>query len=70
VSLPDRLHHAPQGSQHCRQVEGHGEWSVGALRDSAQTRPDQYFPFAIETFQLPSACACYNGAYVEPPHRK
>jgi hypothetical protein len=31
---------------------------------------DQYFPFAIETFKLPSACACYNGAYVEPPHRK
>jgi len=31
---------------------------------------DHYFPFAIETFQLPSACACYNGAYVEPPHRK
>merc|ERR1712037_782554 len=30
---------------------------------------DQYFPFAIETFKLPSACACYNGAYVEPPHR-
>merc|ERR1712106_976282 len=31
---------------------------------------DKYFPFAIETFQLPSTCACYNGAYVEPPHRK
>merc|ERR1719347_957785 len=31
---------------------------------------DKYFPFAIETFQLPSACACYNGAYVEPPHKK
>jgi hypothetical protein len=31
---------------------------------------DQYFPFAIETFKLPSACACYNGAYVEPPHKK
>merc|ERR1711971_618116 len=31
---------------------------------------DQYFPFAIETFKLPSACACYNGDYVEPPHRK
>merc|ERR1712025_615904 len=31
---------------------------------------DQYFPFAIETFKLPAACACYNGDYVEPPHRK
>jgi len=31
---------------------------------------DHYFPFAIETFKLPSACACYNGAYVEPPHKK
>jgi len=31
---------------------------------------DQYFPFAIETFKLPSACSCYNGAYVEPPHKK
>jgi len=31
---------------------------------------DQYFPFAIETFKLPSACACYNGDYVEPPHKK
>merc|ERR1711971_817506 len=31
---------------------------------------DQYFPFAIETFKLPSACACYNGAYAEPPHKK
>jgi len=26
---------------------------------------DQYFPFAIETFKLPSSCACYNGAYTE-----
>jgi hypothetical protein len=25
---------------------------------------DKYFPFAIETFQLPASCACYNGAYV------
>lgn len=31
---------------------------------------DQYFPFAIEAFQLPSSCACYNGAYIEPPHKK
>merc|ERR1711936_1506717 len=31
---------------------------------------DEYFPFAIETFKLPSACACYNGAYAEPPHKK
>jgi len=31
---------------------------------------DEYFPFAIETFRLPSACACYNGAYAEPPHKK
>jgi len=31
---------------------------------------DKYFPFVIETFQLPSACACYNGPYVEPPHKK
>jgi hypothetical protein len=30
---------------------------------------DQYLPFAIESFKLPSACACYNGAYAEPPHR-
>jgi len=29
---------------------------------------DKYFPFAIETFKLPSSCACYNGAYAEPPH--
>ena len=29
---------------------------------------DQYLPFAIESFKLPSACACYNGAYAEPPH--
>ena len=28
---------------------------------------DYYFPFAIESFRLPSACACYNGAYAEPP---
>jgi hypothetical protein len=26
---------------------------------------DSYFPFAIETFKLPSSCACYNGAYAE-----
>jgi len=26
---------------------------------------DQYFPFAIEAFKLPSACACYNGAFAE-----
>ena len=26
---------------------------------------DAYFPFSIETFKLPSACACYNGPYVE-----
>ncbi len=25
---------------------------------------DKYLPFAIESFRLPSACACYNGAYV------
>ena len=31
---------------------------------------DEYFPFAIETFKLPSACACHNGAYAEPPHKK
>ena len=24
---------------------------------------DQYFPFAIETFQLPASCACSLGAY-------
>jgi len=24
---------------------------------------DHYFPFAIETFELPSACACHVGAY-------
>jgi hypothetical protein len=29
---------------------------------------DAYLPFAIESFKLPSACACYNGAYAEPPH--
>merc|ERR1711936_217224 len=29
---------------------------------------DHYLPFAIESFKLPSACACYNGAYAEPPH--
>ena len=27
---------------------------------------DHYLPFAIESFKLPSACACYNGAYAEP----
>merc|ERR1711990_1198260 len=31
---------------------------------------DHYLPFAIESFKLPSACACYNGAYAEPPHKK
>jgi len=25
---------------------------------------DKYLPFAIESFRLPSACACYNGAFV------
>jgi len=30
---------------------------------------DHYLPFAIESFKLPSACACYNGAYAEPPHK-
>ena len=29
---------------------------------------DYYFPFAIESFKFPSACACFNGAYAEPPH--
>ena len=24
---------------------------------------DKYLPFAIESFKLPSACACYNGPY-------
>jgi len=24
---------------------------------------DQYFPFAVETFQLPASCACLVGAY-------
>jgi len=27
---------------------------------------DHYLPFAIESFKLPSACACYNGAYTDP----
>ena len=27
---------------------------------------DYYFPFAIETFPLPMACACHNGHYHEP----
>jgi hypothetical protein len=31
---------------------------------------DAYLPFAIDSFKLPSACACYNGPYVEPPHKK
>ena len=26
---------------------------------------DSYFPFSIENFKLPSACACHTGAYVE-----
>merc|ERR1740128_1464733 len=26
---------------------------------------DHYFPFAMESFKLPSSCACYNGAYAE-----
>jgi hypothetical protein len=30
---------------------------------------DEYLPFTIESFKLPSACACYNAAYVEPPHK-
>lgn len=25
---------------------------------------DHYFPFAIESFKLPSSCACYNGDFV------
>ena len=25
---------------------------------------DKYLPFAIESFKLASACACYNGAFV------
>jgi len=29
---------------------------------------DAYLPFAIDSFKLPSACACYNGPYAEPPH--
>ena len=29
---------------------------------------DYYFPFSMETFKLPSACACYSGGYVEPHH--
>ena len=24
---------------------------------------DKYLPFAIESFKLPSSCACYNGPY-------
>merc|ERR1712008_8196 len=28
---------------------------------------DYYFPFAIESFKLPASCACFNGAYIEPP---
>lgn len=31
---------------------------------------DQYLPFAIDSFKLPSACACYNGPYAEAPHKK
>jgi len=31
---------------------------------------DEYLPFKIESFKLPSACACYNGAFAEPPHKK
>ena len=30
---------------------------------------DYYFPFAIESFLMPSSCACYNGAYAEPYHK-
>lgn len=26
---------------------------------------DYYFPFAIESFQLPASCACFVGAYVQ-----
>lgn len=26
---------------------------------------DYYFPFSIESFKLPAACACYNGAFTE-----
>jgi len=29
---------------------------------------DHYLPFAIESFKLPSACACYNDIYTKPPH--
>ncbi|XP_068216680.1 neurotrophin 1-like [Palaemon carinicauda] len=28
---------------------------------------DQYFPFAIDTFKLPSSCACMLGEYIIPP---
>ena len=24
---------------------------------------DYYFPFSVDSFKLPSACACYNGPY-------
>jgi len=36
-------------------------------------RYDRYLPFAIESFKLPSSCACYNGAYKAPyvtPYKK
>ena len=29
---------------------------------------DYYFPFAIESFKLPSSCACVNGAYKYQKH--
>ena len=29
-------------------------------------RYDRYLPFSIESFKLPSSCACYNGAYNAP----
>ena len=29
-------------------------------------RYDRYLPFSIESFKLPSSCACYNGAYDAP----
>ena len=29
---------------------------------------DYYFPFSVDSFKLPSACACFNGAYKDPHH--
>ena len=41
-----------------------------SLRFLVYDPKDYYFPFSIETFRLPSSCACSNAAFVQHPHKK